>query len=191
MRAAGAHCRVRYGMENEGVIIEHPNRERPESKATKATVVLLLLASAALMLIVLVFGWSVLEGQKLVSFGYVIVYLLLAYYVSRWTRGALPIAAALAIILAILCVVAGPGWFERDKTGYAAPETIFGGTGLDADLLGLLVLLIVPVQILLIAFGAQGFRQAWNVELEVPADRAGGAGGHPGGPGPAIPPATA
>lgn len=175
-------------MENEGVTIEHPNREKPQSKATKATVILLLVVSAVLMLIVLLFGWSVLEGQKAVSFGYVIVYLVLAYYISRWTRGALPIAAALAIILAIFCIVAGPGWFQRDHPGYASPDTIFGGTGLDADFLGLVTLLIVPVQILLIAFSLQGFRQAWNVELEVPADR---AGGYPGGTGTAAPPAAA
>jgi len=182
------HCRVSGGMEDEGVIIEHPNREKAQCKATKATVVLLLLVSAVLMLIVLVFGWSVLEGQKVVSFAFVIVYLVLAYYVARWSRGALPMSAALAIILAIFCVVAGPGWFERSGTGYATPGTIFGGTGLDADFLGLVTLLIVPVQVLLIAFALQGFRQAWNVEVEVPADD---AGGHHGAAGAAVPPAPA
>lgn len=175
-------------MEDEGVIIEHPNREKPQCKATKATVILLLVVSAVLMLIVLVFGWSVLEGQKPVSFAFVIIYLLLAFQVWRWNRGALPIAAALAIILTIFCVVAGPGWFERDKPGYATPGTLFGGTGPDADFLGLITLLIVPVQVLLIAFALQGFRQAWNVEVEVPADR---AGGRPGGADPAAPPAPA
>ncbi len=177
-------------MENEGVTIEHPNREKSQCKATKATVILLLVVSAVLMLVVLLFGWSVLEGQKLISFAYVIIYLVMAFYISRWNRGALPLAAALAIILAIFCVIAGPGWFERDGTGFAQPGTIFGGTGLDADFLGLVTLLIVPVQILLIAFCLQGFRQAWNVEVEVPADQARGTG-RPPGPDPAAPPAPA
>ncbi len=178
-------------MENEGVIIEHPNREKPQSKATKATVILLLVVSAVLMLVVLLFGWSVLEGQKLISFAYVVVYLGMAFYISRWNRGALPLAAALAIILAIICVIAGPGWFERDGQGFAQPDTIFGGSGLDADFLGLVTLLIAPVQILLIAFCLQGFRQAWNVELEVPADQARGGAGRPPGPDPSAPPAPA
>ena len=37
---------------------------------------------------------------------------------------------------------------------------------LNAGLLGLLTLLIVPVQILLVAFAMRGFNQGWNVELE-------------------------
>ncbi len=45
-----------------GVTITHPNRDKPIVQATRATVVLLLLASAALVLIVTVGGWSVLEA---------------------------------------------------------------------------------------------------------------------------------
>ena len=71
----------------------------------------------------------------------------------------LPVAAALAVLLAIFALVAGPGWFARDKTGFEQPA-------LDAGLLGLLTLLIVPVQILLVAFAMRGFQQGWNVELE-------------------------
>ena len=37
---------------------------------------------------------------------------------------------------------------------------------LNAGLLGVLTLLIVPVQILLVAFAMRGFSQGWNVELE-------------------------
>jgi hypothetical protein len=71
----------------------------------------------------------------------------------------LPVAAALAVLLAIFALVAGPSWFARDKSGFAQPA-------LDAGLLGLLTLLIVPVQMLLIAFAMRGFQQGWNVELE-------------------------
>ena len=141
------------------VTITHPNRDKPVVQATRATVILLLLASAALVLIITVGGWNVLAGMIPVDIAYVIVYLVLAYYASRWNRGVLPVASALAVLLLIFAAVAGPGWFERDKTGYAEP-------GLPAGLLGLLTLLLVPLQILLVAFAMRGFQQGWNVELE-------------------------
>ena len=90
---------------------------------------------------------------------YIAVYLILAFFAARWNRGVLPVAAALAVLLAIFALVAGPAWFDRDKAGFAQPA-------LDAGLLGLLTLLIVPVQILLVAFAMRGFHQGWNVELE-------------------------
>ena len=83
----------------------------------------------------------------------------MAFLVMRWNRGVLPLAAALAIVLLIFAAVSGPAWFDRDKTGLTDPP-------LDADLLGLLSLILVPVQILLIAFSMRGFQQAWNVEVE-------------------------
>ena len=46
----------------------HPNRDKAESKATKAIVVLLLIVSAALILIVTIGGWSALQGAQVVSF---------------------------------------------------------------------------------------------------------------------------
>jgi hypothetical protein len=71
----------------------------------------------------------------------------------------LPVAAALAIILLIFAAVAGPSWFDRDKTGFTEPT-------LNEDVLGLITFIIVPVQIFLIAFAMRGFQQAWNVEVE-------------------------
>ncbi|HEY2181624.1 MAG TPA: hypothetical protein VGH09_08140 [Solirubrobacteraceae bacterium] len=142
-----------------GVRVTHPNRDKPVVQATRATVVLLLLASAALVLIVTVGGWSVLEAAKPVEVAYVVVYLTLAFFALRWNRGVLPVAAVLAVLLLIFALVAGPGWFARDKHGFAQPA-------LDAGLLGVLTLLIVPVQMLLIAFAMRGFQQGWNVELE-------------------------
>ena len=46
---------------------------------------------------------------------------MIAYFVARWNRGVLPVAAALAIILLIFAAVAGPAWFARDKTGFTNP----------------------------------------------------------------------
>ena len=138
-----------------------PNRDKAASKATKAIVFLLLLVSAALVLIVTIGGWSKLAGMQPVSLGYVLVYLIMAFYTLRWNRGVLPLAAALAILLGIFAAIAGPEWFDRDKTGFTDPS-------LPAGVLGLLTLPIVPVQVLLIAFAMRGFQQAWNVEVEVP-----------------------
>jgi FtsH-binding integral membrane protein len=152
--------------EESAVVIEHPNRAKASSKATKVVVLLLLLVSAALMLIVTIGGWSVLSGSKSVLIGYVAVYLIMAYYVGRWNRGVLPVAAALAIILAIFAAVAVPGWFDRDAGGFAQPA-------IDAAVLGLVCAIIIPVQVLLIGFAMRGFNQAWNVEVERSPDAGG------------------
>jgi FtsH-binding integral membrane protein len=145
--------------EESTVVIEHPNRDKAASKATKAVVLLLLLVSAALMTIVAVGGWDELQGTKAVLVGYILVYLIMAYYVGQWNRGVLPVAAALAIIMAIFAAVAVPGWLDRDADGFAKST-------IDADVLGLICAIIIPVQVLLIAFAMRGFNQAWNVEVE-------------------------
>jgi hypothetical protein len=145
--------------EDGDIVIERPNRAKASSKATRSVVVLLLLVSIVLMLIVTLGGWDVLEGAKILQVAYVALYLLFAFYVLRWNRGVLPVVAALAIVLLIFAAVAGPAWFERDKTGFTNPA-------IGADMLGLVTLLLVPVQALLIAFAMQGFVQAWNVEVE-------------------------
>jgi hypothetical protein len=143
----------------QGVIITHPNRDKPVVQATRATVVVLLLVSAALVLIITIGGWNILEGAVPIQIAYIAVYLVFAFYAARWNRGVLPISASLAVLLMIFAGVAGPGWFARDKSGFAQPT-------IDAGLLGLLTLLIVPVQILLITFAMRGFSQGWNVEVE-------------------------
>jgi uncharacterized membrane protein len=150
-------------MADDEVRIEHPNRAKAASRATKATVILLLLVSAALVLVVTVGGWDALQGAKALQITYVVLYLVIAFYVARWNRGVLPVAAALAIVLLIFAVVSGPAWFDRDKTGFDDPA-------LDSGLLGLVTLIIVPVQLLLIAFAMRGFAQEWNVEVERSAD---------------------
>jgi lysylphosphatidylglycerol synthetase-like protein (DUF2156 family) len=146
-------------MEEPGVIIEHPNRDKASSKVTRAIVVVLLLVSAALVAIISVGGWSALEGAKALQLAYIVLYLVIAFFVLRWSRGVLPVAAALAIVLMIFAAVSAPAWFERDKTGFTDPA-------LPADVLGLLSALLVPVQLLLIAFAMSAFRQKWNVEVE-------------------------
>ena len=141
-------------------VLEHPNRDKVESKATRAIIVLLLLTSAALILIITAGGWSKLQGAQIVSIAYIIVYVVMAVAVARWNRGVLPVAAGLAVLFTVVAAVAGPAWFERDKAGFADPA-------LDPSILGLLTLIVVPVQLLLIAFAMRGFAQKWNVEVEV------------------------
>jgi hypothetical protein len=146
-------------MAEEGPRIEHPNRRKAASKLTRIIVVLLLLASAVLMAIVALGGWDALQGAKGLLVVYIAVYVVLAFFVLRWSRGVLPLAAALAIVLLIFAAVSAPAWFDRDKPGFADPA-------LDEGILGLITALIIPVQVLLIAFSMSGFRQAWNVEVE-------------------------
>jgi lysylphosphatidylglycerol synthetase-like protein (DUF2156 family) len=161
-----------------GHTIVYPNRDKAASKATKAIVVFILLVSVGLMLIVTIGGWSKLQGLKAVNFAWCIVYVIVAFYIgTRWARGLLPIAAAMAILLLILSLIAGFGvsgtsWFDRSHTGFAPADTLFGGKGLGPDTLGVVTLLIAPVQALLILFAMRGFAQGWNVEVEMPIEEA-------------------
>ena len=144
-------------------LIHHPNREKADSKAMKAIVVLLLIVSAAMVLLITIGGWSALQGAQPFAFVYAFLNLLFAYYVSRWNRGVLPVAAALAVLYGVLALVAGPSWFSRDKEGFDDPA-------LDPAMLGLLTFVLVPIQALLVAFCARAFSQRWNVEVEVDPD---------------------
>ncbi len=143
----------------EDVVIEHPNREKASSRLVKLIVVAFLIASAVLVAIVTVGGWEALAGAQALQVSYIVLYLVMAFFVARWNRGVLPVAAALAIVMLIFAAVSGPGWFDRAQDGFTDPE-------LDANLLGTITLLIIPVQALLIAFAMAGFTQAWNIEVE-------------------------
>jgi hypothetical protein len=154
-------------MAPDAVVIEHPNREKAESRATKAVVVALLLLSAVIMAIVTVGGWDALQGAKSLQIAYIVVYVVLAFQIARWRSGLLPVAAALAIVLLIFAAISGPQWFARDKSGFANPM-------LDESILGALTVVLVPLQLLLIVFAARGFSQKWSVEIE----HSSGAGPH-------------
>jgi hypothetical protein len=169
-----------------GYAVVYPNRERASSKTTKAIVVFIMLVSVALMLIVTIGGWSKLQGLTPVNFIWCAAYLILAFYIAtRWARGLLPITTGLAVLLLIMVVIAGTGaagvsWFDRSNPG-------FGSAALSADFLGLITVLLIPVQILLIFFTMLAFGQNWNVEVEVPIEEAKRRGyaiaeSRPGGP---------
>ena len=140
-------------------IIEHPNRDKPASQATRALVVALLLVSAAVLTIATVGGWEKIQGAKPLHVAYILIYLVLAFYIARWRSGLLPVAASFAIILLIFCAISGAQWFDRDNPGFDDPL-------LGATIIGVLTLLLVPLQLLLIAAAARGFSQKWSVEVE-------------------------
>jgi lysylphosphatidylglycerol synthetase-like protein (DUF2156 family) len=162
----------------QDLVIHHPNREKGTAKATKAGVILLLLASAALVAIITFGGWSNLEGAQVISIFFIVVYLVAAFFVTRWNRGVLPVASAFAIVLLVFATIAAPGWFERDHSGYDNP-------GLPPGLLGLLTIILIPLEFILIVFAMRGFSQKWNVEIEMSReeyDRRHREGGGPSGP---------
>jgi hypothetical protein len=167
----------------------HPNRDKAACRLTRLVVVALLLASVVLMLILTIGGWSKLDGMKPINFVWCIVYVVSALYVWRWARGVLPLAGALGILLLIVAViaatgVAGTSWFDRSNTGFAAAQSLFGGTGLSADALGTVAVILAPVQLALIISTMIGFVQGWNVEREVPIEEARRRGSTPAAPPP-------
>jgi hypothetical protein len=139
--------------------VEHPNRDKAGSRATRAIVVALLLGTAALLTVVTAGGWTRIQGAKPVQLGYIVLYLVLAFYVARWRGGLLPLVAALAIVLGIFAAISGPQWFDRTGAGFTNPL-------LASSLVGVLTLLLVPLQLALIVFAARGFSQRWSVEVQ-------------------------
>jgi presenilin-like A22 family membrane protease len=143
--------------------VRHPNRDKPESKQTRAIVTFLLLISAVILIVIAIGGWEFFQGAKPVTVFYILVYLLFAYYTSRWNRGVLPVVSALSVILIIFAAVAAPAWFAREKDGFDSPP-------LPENLLGFLTLSLIPLALLLIVFAMRGFQQQWNIEYGSRAD---------------------
>lgn len=148
-------------MESCPIRICHPNRDTAGAKTTKASVIMLLLSSAALTTVLLLVSWNQLSGMRFIQVAFVLVYLGLAVTVAQWRCGALPLSAAVGTIMAILALVAAPGWFGLDRNGFSQPS-------IGSDAVGSLTLLLAAIQIVLIADAIYAFRQRWNVEVEVP-----------------------
>ena len=147
-----------------GYELWHPNREKPEVVTTKFVVALLMFSTAAIAALIAIGGWSLLSGgggMGLVCLIFAGLYLLFGFRVIQWSRGVLPVAAALSMILAIFCAVGANSWFARNKDGFE--EAL-----LPVPIIGLLVLILLLLQILLIAACFYGFSQDWHVEEERP-----------------------
>ena len=146
-----------------GYELWRPNREKAQSKTTKAVVAFVLLVSAGLIAVIVLGGWERMQSSSIaiMSLVWAGLYVFFAFMIANWSRGLLPVASALAVIMAIFAAVAAPGWFARDKEGLDSPL-------LPEDLIGLLVVILVFVQILLIVVAMIAFSQEWHVEEERP-----------------------
>lgn len=154
------------GEARPGYELWRPNRAKSGSLTSRFIVMLLLLVSSALMLIVVIGGWSILVGGAtygIIGIVFALVYLLLTVMVFRWSRGALTLTIAFAVLLMIFCAVGAPSWFARDKPGFAEGS-------LPTDLLGLIVVILIPVQLALAIAAAVAFTQEWHVEEERPLE---------------------
>ena len=152
------------GEARPGYELWHPNREKPDVVTTKFIVAFLMLATAALCALIAISGWSVLTGgggMGVVCLIYAALYLLFGIRALQWSRGVLPVGAALSMILAILCAVGANSWFARDKDGF--DEAL-----LPSALLGTLVVILGLLQLVVIAAALYGFNQEWHVEEERP-----------------------
>jgi len=158
---------LRAGMEaatvRDGYELWRPNREKAQNKTTKAIVAFVLLVSAALIAIIVIGGLERMQSGMIavMSLVWAALYVFFAILIARWNRGLLPVAASLAVIMTIFAAVAAPGWFARSKDGLDSPI-------LPEDLIGLLVVILIPVQILLIVVCLIAFGQEWHVEEERP-----------------------
>jgi len=155
---------VAVGELRPGYELWRPNREKASSVTTKFVVVLLLAATAVIAALIALGGWPLLKGGSgmgIVCMIYALLYAFFAFLVARWSRGILPVAAALSMILAIFCAVGAESWFNRDRAG-------FDEAALSSSLIGVLVIVLGLLQIVLIAASLYAFNQEWHVEEERP-----------------------
>lgn len=147
----------------DGYELWRPNREKAQSKSTKAIVAFVLFVSAALIAVVVIGGWERMQSPiiAIMSLVWAAMYVFFGLMILNWNRGLLPVSASLAVIMTIFAAVAAPGWFERSKDGLDSPL-------LPEDMIGLLVVILIPVQILLVIVALIAFGQEWHVEEERP-----------------------
>lgn len=155
---------VAVGELRPGYELWRPNREKAGSVTTKFVLVLLLAATAVIAALVTITGFSLMtggSGMGIVCLIYAALYALFAFLVSRWSRGILPVAAALSTILAIFCMTGADSWFARDKAGFE--EGL-----IPSPLIGTLVVILLILQIIVVIVALYAFNQNWHVEEERP-----------------------
>ena len=160
------------GEARPGYELWHPNREKQSSLSVRLLIVVLLVVAAALMVIVVLGGWSILQGGAtwgIISILLAGLYLVLAWMIWQWSRGALALSTAVSVLLLILYSVGVGSWFARNK-----PD--FSEAALPSELLGMIVVVLIPLQAAITVATAIGFRQDWYVEEERPIAGDSGAG---------------
>ncbi len=173
------------GEARPGYELWRPNRAKASSQLTRFVLMLLLVASIALMLLVVLGGWSLLTGGTLwgvISLIIVFVYVVLTIMVGRWSRGAVTLSVAIAVLMLIFSSIGFESWFARDKADFAE-------AALPSDLIGLFVFLMIPVQIAVAVVASIAIKQEWHVEEERPIG-SGDGGAVAETPGPASPSAA-
>jgi uncharacterized RDD family membrane protein YckC len=161
------------GEARPGYELWRPNRAKASSQLTRFLLMLLLIVSIALMLLVVLGGWSLLTGGSMwgvISLIIVFVYVILTVMVGRWSRGAVTLSVAIAVLMLIFSSIGFESWFARDKADFAE-------AALPSDLIGLLVFLMIPVQIAVAVVASIAIRQQWHVEEERPIGSGDGAAG--------------
>jgi lysylphosphatidylglycerol synthetase-like protein (DUF2156 family) len=147
------------------MVLTHPNREPASAKATRAFMIALLVASGVLLFVIYFGSRGANAGAGLLTVIIGLLYLYFAYLVSKWQNGILPVAAGMAIMAGIFAGVSVKGWFERGGPGYTEPP-------LPEDLIGVLIFGFAVLQLVVVVVSLRAFQQQWQVELEVPRDRA-------------------
>jgi hypothetical protein len=170
---------VGVGEVRPGYELWRPNREKAESITTKFVLVLLLAATSAIAALVTIAGFSLItggSGMGVICLIYALLYAFFAFLVFRWSRGILPVVAALSMILAIFCATGADSWFARDKAGFEKAL-------IPTPLIGTLVIVLVILQLVTIAVALYAFNQNWHVEEERPIGSGEdyGAGANPEG----------
>jgi hypothetical protein len=156
--------RVAVGEVRPGYELWRPNREKAESVTTRLVLVFLLAATAVIAALVTITGFSLMTGggsMGVMCLIYAALYAFFAFLVFRWSRGILPVAAALSTILAIFCATGAESWFARDKAGFE--EGL-----IPVPMIGLLIVILMLLQVIVVAVALYGFNQNWHVEEERP-----------------------
>lgn len=142
----------------KNTLIEWPNREKASSKLMRVVVIVALLVSSAMIGIVSIMGWDLMQQAKVAQIVFIVINLIFVIQLVRWSRGVLPMAAGLAALIAIFGGVSISSWYERDAPGY-----------LDASLsaqIGFLTIVIVAIQFAVIVLTIIAFTQNWQTEVE-------------------------
>ena len=144
-----------------GYELWRPNREKAEAKSARTLVVFLLLVTAALMFVIIIGGWTRLEGVEPLTILYAALYVLFAFLVARWNRGVLPSSPpSRSSSRSSPASRPRPGSTGRRKGSATRP--------CHRTCSGILCLLLVPIQVILIAVAMVAFNQDWHVEEERP-----------------------
>jgi hypothetical protein len=140
------------------VKLEYPNRDKASSKLMRVLVIVALLISSALITIVSIRGWDLMQDAKTLNIAFVALNIIFVIQLLRWSRGVLPMSAGLAAFVGIFSGVSIRSWYERDAPGYLDAQ-------LSADL-GFLTILIFAMQLVIIVLAITAFTQNWQIEVE-------------------------